>query len=165
MPQYIVKGSVRFYPCEFCGEFSVKSKDDTVCWTCDEKLIAEQSGLIPLKSHRKCRKCDKYLPLNRYFACEGCVTLETESEWDECDDPEDFDDRRICSAIAETRDKKFTGPKTCTLCKESKPRDKFPLNMGMKDGRLNQCLPCIVARNKARKQALKAAEVSNNAAQ
>lgn len=80
--------------CEFCQTPLKPSNEWTVCAPCDRSMKSQQSLELTVKEQKwaathKCRKCHVGLPLSRYFECLACndpYTIETESEFDACDD-------------------------------------------------------------------------------
>lgn len=98
------------------------------------------------KSH-KCRKCNKGLPLTRYFNCEDCVELQPENEWDSFDD-HDFDmGDSVAIHMARVRDSKVTEMFIiCNSCEREKPRNEYHFMARKKNGRSGHCKECNAAR-------------------
>jgi hypothetical protein len=130
----------KFYSeCEFCGEFRVSVKDDTVCNDCDAQMKRDQEMGFKLReaawgeTHR-CRDCAAPLPRSRYFQCMRCLpeaSRELAWEFETIDSPEESEQKVILRT-----------EKACKECKATKPLEDFPISNECADGRRGKCRAC-----------------------
>lgn len=143
--------------CEFCGLNKVFSGEDTVCRECDRALALtheaeEKSRALAWASTHHCRKCGVGLTPGRFFDCEACLPeAERETHCPYLDGVTSIEEI-FSNDFAKTRAAKYTEPKKCVRCGETKPRDQFYFNKSMKDGRFNHCNKCHNRANARYKQ-------------